>query len=130
LIYIDTSAFMKLIWREGETAALERFMGDRPGQQWVSSTLLVIEVRRAAVRINLAHLPRVDVALDKVARVGIGDAVVESAGRLRDPALRSLDAIHLATAILLGDAVDVMVTYDKRLATAAEAYKIPTVAPC
>ena len=124
MIYVDTSAFMKLIWREDETAALERFLAARPGQRWVSSTLLVIEVRRAAVRINLAHLPRADVALNKVAHVGIGDAVVESAGRLRDPALRSLDAIHLATAILLGDAVDVMVTYDKRLAAAAATHKI------
>ena len=94
------------------------------------STLLVIEVRRAAVRVNLAHMPRADVALDKVTHVGIGDAVVESAGRLRDPALRSLDAIHLATAIMLGDAVDVMITYDKRLAAAAAAHKIVTVAPC
>ena len=82
------------------------------------------------MRINLAHLPRADVALDKVARVGISDAVVESAGRLRDPALRSLDAIHLATALMLGDAVDVMVTYDKRLAAAAAAHKIAAVAPC
>jgi predicted nucleic acid-binding protein len=44
--------------------------------------------------------------------------------------LRSLDAIHLATAMLLGDAVDVMITYDKRLAAVAAAHKIPTVAPC
>ena len=130
MIYVDASAFVKLIWREDETAALERFLADRPDQEWVSSTLLVVEVRRAAARINLAHLPRSDVAFDKVVHVGIGDAVVESASRLRDPALRSLDAIHLATAVLLGDAVDVMVTYDKRLAAAAEAHKIATAAPC
>lgn len=56
-------------------------------------------------------------------------AIVESASRLPDPLLRSLDAIHLATAILLRSDLELFVTYDSRLADAAAAYGIPTAGP-
>jgi predicted nucleic acid-binding protein len=57
------------------------------------------------------------------------DCLVESASRLPDHSLRSLDAIHLATALLLRDDLEVIVTYDKRLATVAEAHHLPVDSP-
>lgn len=70
-----------------------------------------------------------DVLLTTIGRVEISDPVIESAGRLPDPLLRSLDAIHLATALLIRDDVDVLVSYDQRLLDAAQAHGIPTAAP-
>lgn len=55
--------------------------------------------------------------------------VVESASRLPEPLLRTLDAIHVATALLLGADVDALVSYDDRMLSAAEAYDIPTACP-
>jgi uncharacterized protein len=130
VIYVDSSALVKLVLLEDETAALRAFLADRAAEQMVSSSLLIVEVRRAVQRVRPSQLPRVDVILSDVMDVAIGDGTIESASRLPDPALRSLDAIHLATALLIRDKVDVLITYDKRLAEAAQARKIPTVAPC
>jgi predicted nucleic acid-binding protein len=61
--------------------------------------------------------------------VGVTRAVLESASRLPDPAARSLDAIHLATALQLRQDLDAMVTYDERLASAAGRQQLPVVVP-
>lgn len=74
-------------------------------------------------------LPRVDLLLSQLTLVAIGDAVVESASRLPARMLRSLDAIHLATALLLGAELEEFVTYDTRLADAATAHGVHTVSP-
>jgi predicted nucleic acid-binding protein len=130
LIYLDSSAFLKSIWNEAESQALGRYLDGRSGEPLVSSVLLAIEARRTVLRHKPALILRTDVLLADVMQVSITDPVVESASRVPEKMLRSLDAIHLATALLLGDAVDVMVTYDKRLAAAAAAHEIATVAPC
>ena len=56
-------------------------------------------------------------------------AVLESAGRLPDPLLRTLDAIHIATAVLIRDDVDVLISYDQRMLTAATTYGLPITSP-
>lgn len=130
MIYIDTSAFLKLITEEeAEAAALRGYLDDLGTPQFVSSTLLTVEARRGTIRASPGRLPRVDVMLADVAKIAISDAVMESASRLKGRMLRSLDAIHLATVLLIRDDVDVLLTYDQRLLDTAEAHQIPTAAP-
>lgn len=127
MIYLDTSAFLKLVKPEPETAAFEAFVDGR--SDFVASALLAIEARRGALRRAPRSLPRVDLLLRDVELVAMSPAIVESASRLPDPLLRSLDAIHLATAILLRSDLELFVTYDSRLADAAAAYGVPTAGP-
>jgi predicted nucleic acid-binding protein len=127
LIYLDTSAALKLVREEAESAATSAFVGDRT--DLVSSTLLAVETRRGTLRNDPSALPRVDVFLSRIDMIGISDAVIESAGRLPDGMVRSLDAIHLATALLVREELDVLLTHDTRLLRAAEAHGLPTAAP-
>ncbi len=127
MIYIDTSALLRVIFPDDTTPVLEEYLGRDP--ELVSSTLLQVEARRGTLRRAPRRLPQVDVVLREVEIVGIGDAVIESAGRLSDPHLRSLDAIHLATALLIGEDVEALLTYDDRLADAARAHGLAVVSP-
>ncbi len=129
MIYLDTSAFVKLVWAEPESDALSRFLTERSATPLVSSVLLTVETRRAVQREDPSALARADLLLTRIGRIGMTASVVESASRLPDRSLRSLDAIHLATALLLRDDLDVIVTYDKRLATVAEAHHLPVGSP-
>ena len=119
-LYLDTSAAMKLAVAEPESKALRGFLsGCVDG--FVSSVLLVVEMRRAALRVDdpelaLAAVGRV---IPTIRLVRIDDEVVAQAGIFTPPSLRSLHAIHLATAHLLGAAVEAMVCYDTRLSAAA-----------
>ena len=129
MIYLDTSAFVKLVWVEPESDALGRFLTRRPVTPLVSSSLLTVETRRAVQREDPSALARADLLLTRVGRIGMTASIVESASRLPDRSLRSLDAIHLATALLLREDLDVFVTFDKRLATAAEAHHLVVDSP-
>jgi uncharacterized protein len=130
LIYLDTSALLKLVKDdEAEGPALRYHLAGAAEPQLVSSTLLAVEARRGMLRTRPDGLSKVDLLLAEVSQVGITDAVIESASRLPDPLLRSLDAIHLATALLIREDVEVMLTYDVRLRAAAEAHGLPTAAP-
>lgn len=129
MIYLHTSAFVKLIRGEGETSALQAFLRQRPGAPLVSSALLVVETRRAILREAPGQLARADLLLTRIDQVDVTRAVLEAASRLPDPALRSLDAIHLATALQLDQDLEALVTYDSRLAAAAERQKLPVATP-
>jgi uncharacterized protein len=130
LIYVDTSALLKLVKAdEDEGPALRAYLADATEPRLVSSTLLAVEARRGMLRARPDGLPKVDLLLADVAQIGISDAVTECAGRLPDPMLRSLDAIHLATVLLVRDDVDVLLSYDDRLVAAAKAHGIPTASP-
>lgn len=129
MIYLDTSAFVKLIWDEKESRALQSYLLENESAPLVASVLLVVETRRAVLREDPPSMVRADLLLSRVGQIGIGPAVVESAGRLPEPALRSLDAIHLATALMLQGDLRAMVTYDDRLARAASAQRVPVVSP-
>jgi uncharacterized protein len=126
LIYVDTSAFLKTVWHETESPALAEFLRDRPT---VSSALLAVEARRSTLREDSNLLPRADLLLEDVTQIDLSAAVLESASRLPGPHLRTLDAIHLATALLIRDDIESVVTYDSRLLAAAEAHGLPTAAP-
>ena len=129
MIYLDTSAFVKLIRGERETPALQAFLSDRPAGPLVSSALLVVETRRGILREAPDQLTRADLLLTRIDQVEVTRSVLEAASRLPDPALRSLDAIHLATALQLEGDLEALVTYDSRLAAAAARQKLPVVTP-
>lgn len=127
MIYVDTSALLKLVRPEEGSAGVVALLKDRT--DLVSSSLLAVEARRGAIRNDPTTLPRVDLLLAEFELVGISDTVIESASRLPDPMLRSLDAIHLATALLIRDDIDTLLSYDDRLLTAATSHGLPTAAP-
>jgi predicted nucleic acid-binding protein len=129
VIYLDTSAFVRLVRGERETPALQAFLRDRPAGPPVSSALLVVETRRAVLREAPDQLARTDLLLTRIGQVDVTRSVLEAASRLPDPGLRSLDAIHLATALQLAGDLEALVTYDGRLAAAAGRQKLPVVSP-
>jgi predicted nucleic acid-binding protein len=95
----------------------------------VSSALLRVEALRACVRYGVDEVARAARALVGLALVPLDDQVLEAAATLTPTELRSLDAIHLATALSLGDELGAMFVYDARLAAAALAAGIPVEAP-
>jgi len=126
--YVDTSALVKLVVAEPETAALQNWLGEQT-QPLVSSDLARAELVRATRRAAPDRLVRAREVLDILVLTEVGTAIFEAAGRLEPPALRTLDALHLAAALDLVDDLDGMVTYDDRLASAAQLHGIPVIAP-
>lgn len=124
--YLDTSAFLKLVVEEAESPALRSWCSSH-GPVW-SSQLLQTEARRAGERLGVPRRS-VDDALDMVSLVSPNASTFRVAGDLPPASLRSLDALHLATALELGDDLQGMVAYDERLAGAAHAQSVPVVAP-
>lgn len=132
MIYLDSAALVKMIREEDETPQLISWLGSQADDELVSSALVEVEVPRALRRNQPEVLGVVAVVLGRIARVDIDAAVRATAGAYMDPLLRSLDAIHLATADLLvasGQHVTAFVTYDKRLAAAAADAGLTVVAP-
>jgi predicted nucleic acid-binding protein len=131
VIYLDSCALVKLVSSAPETAALERYLRERADQRHVASALVRTEVRRALRRIEAPArtLTTADKLLAAVITISIRDELLDAAGRLAEPGLRSLDAIHLATAQSLGPALTAFVTYDRRLLDAADRAGLPTAAP-
>jgi predicted nucleic acid-binding protein len=126
-IYVDTSAFMKLITPEVETAALQHYLQFRPLR--VSCGLLRTEALRAAMRLSQEHVAMVRRQMRTVALVDLTRDLMEQAGTLLPAGLRSLDAIHLAAALSLGDELGDLITYDARMVAAAEAQGLSAVSP-
>lgn len=126
--YLDTSALVKLVVAETESQALMAWLAET-GDEWVSSDLARTELLRVTRRAAPELLLRARQVLDSVTLVDVTTHVYEAAARIEPVALRTLDAIHLAAAIDLGDDLEAIVTYDDRLAHAAAANGIPTAAP-
>jgi uncharacterized protein len=118
--YVDTSAALKLLVEESHSTAFAAFYDAEGGASWVSSALLRIEVMRAVSRSLPALLPDARELLSAFDYIGIDDEVVQRAMDEPDRQLRSLDAIHLATARILGAELTGLVSYDGRLTRAAE----------
>ena len=129
LYYIDTSAALKLLAEESHSRAFAAFYDENAAASWASSALLRIEVIRAVGRVMPAALPDARALLRAFDYVNIDDEVVEAAMNEPDRMLRSLDAIHLATARMLGPDLDGLATYDDRLAVAARDAGMPVIDP-
>jgi predicted nucleic acid-binding protein len=116
--YLDSSAIVKLAVREPESLALRRYLRRR--QPLVSSALARTEVMRALLPAGDEALARGRSVLQRLDLVRVNDRILQAAGVLLPRELRSLDAIHLATAAELGAELDALVTYDDRMAAAAK----------
>jgi len=89
------------------------------GRLLAASDLVRTELRRAAARAGGAAVAAVEVLLDRLVLVRLEAPLLDAAGRMEPPALRSLDAIHVQSALVLGEQIAALVTYDKRMADAA-----------
>jgi predicted nucleic acid-binding protein len=126
VFYVDTSAFLKLVVSERESKAMRDWVASsRPC--W-SSQLLRSEATRAARRLGV-DTALVNQALDVVSLVMPAPSTFLLAGGLEPPQLRTLDALHLAAALELGDDLDGLVTYDTRMMEAAQAAGIAVITP-
>ncbi|MFI8457732.1 type II toxin-antitoxin system VapC family toxin [Kitasatospora sp. NPDC085464] len=131
MIYLDSCAILKLLVPEDESAALRTFLSSRGSEGHATSALAQVEVPRALIRIG-APPELLDASadlLDRLLRIRLSDPVLRAASRFAAPHLRTLDAVHLATAEHLEHALTAFVTYDKRLAEAAEGRDLPVIAP-
>jgi predicted nucleic acid-binding protein len=126
--YIDTSALVKLVSTEAETPALHDWVTTN-APELVSSDLLRTELLRAVRRSGAAHDLDVDDGLAAIDMLPATGAVFDAAGTLEPLELRSLDAVHLATAIDIRDDCDGFITYDDRLAAAARHHGLDVLAP-
>lgn len=126
-VYLDSSALVKLVVAEQESPALARYLGRRAVR--VSSALARVEVTRAVRAHGEAALVRAGQVLGAVDLLGLDDPLLEVAASLDGTHLRSLDAIHLAAALALGDDLAQLVTYDHRMADHAAALGLDVVAP-
>jgi predicted nucleic acid-binding protein len=127
-VYLDSSAIVKLVFNEPETPGLERFLREWPRR--ISTAVASIETMRAARLVGdsdvVGHAIRV---LAAIHLIDLDHTIVKTACEVDPPALRSLDAIHLATALSLGADLAGMVVYDRRLAAAARAADLTVWAP-
>lgn len=132
-IYADASALVKLVTEEPQTAALEAFIG---AGELLSSELILAEVPRALRRIDSERpgaeldpmLERADNLLEAITIAPVEPLLLEAAGEFAEPGLRTLDAVHVITAIYL-EPIDAFLTYDARQAESARLAGLRTVAP-
>jgi len=118
---------VKLVLREAEEKALRAEMAEWEG--YVSSALLGLEAIRACSRHRGEYARDAREWLLDVALLPLDDAVLHTAAQLGPAELRSLDALHLATALSIRDELGIFVTYDERLAAAAEVNGLRVIQP-
>jgi len=124
--YADASALVKLVVDEPGSAAVGRWYLE--SDRVLTSVVGIVEMRRACARRSY-DAARLEAIVRSVDVVAVTSDVAERAGALRPSELRTLDAIHLATALALGADLETFITYDTRLAAAAQALAIRVVSP-
>lgn len=121
MIYLDSAAVVKLVHAESESQALRDWLDERANIGWTSSVLAEIESSRALARYAPEAITRLHPVLDLIDLVELDAGIRITAQTLKPVTVRSLDAIHLATALRIRSRLTSFVTYDKRLADAAQA---------
>jgi predicted nucleic acid-binding protein len=129
LIYLDSSALLKLLFEEGESAALAQWLEQHVGTPAVSSEVARVEVLRASRRLNPAALPAARSLLAQLDLIPLTSVLLAEAAEVGDPLLRTLDALHLASAMSIRTELSAFVAYDHRLAAAAAAFGLDPVRP-
>jgi uncharacterized protein len=127
MIYIDTSAMLKLVHPERESEALRAWLAIHPGDL-VSSALIRTEARRALLRNDPGALPHLPAILSVIAQIPVSETVLDSAAMFPGPLPRALDAIHLASAQSI-PAVTAVLAYDKHLIDAARSAGLAVASP-
>jgi len=130
MIYLDSSALIKLVLPEPESAALEAYLAGTDGRL-ASSKLAITEVHRALIRADATRDDRVaaDELLDDLALLPVDDTLLRGAAALPGRQVRSLDALHVATAHDLAAHLHAVVTYDKRMAALCAELQLPVQQP-
>jgi uncharacterized protein len=126
-VYLDSSAIVKLAVVEAESDALRRYLA--PFSLQFTSIIARVEVVRAVRGAEPSSVPLARAILDSMESLELTDAVVNMAAQLEPPLLRSLDAVHLASALLLQPRLDTLVTYDRRMLAVAQMAGLRTAAP-
>jgi predicted nucleic acid-binding protein len=130
MIYLDTAAVVKLVRREDASDALVDWLNEQVDRTFVSSSLVEVELPRALRRHEPALLTAAPAVLAQISVYDVDETVRATAAAYEDPLIRSLDAIHLATAdAVLGDDLTAFVSYDRRLLATAEKLGLPTASP-
>jgi uncharacterized protein len=138
VIYLDTSAILKLVRREPETDALTDHLKRHAQQDLITSALATVEVARALIALGATTVAanavrRSDrIHLDEdtvIPAIAVTSTVLDFARTMSPAVLRSLDTIHVATAQLAGDELAHLITYDKRMIAAAVAAGLRTASP-
>jgi hypothetical protein len=129
VIYLDSSALVKLAIVEPESEALRAYLAERADDPRISSDLVRVEVTRAVMRSQPSALLQAQQAVSRVNKLLVGPELLATAASLQPPTLRSLDAIHLASALLLRNRLTAFVGYDGRLNAAARAAGLPVATP-
>jgi predicted nucleic acid-binding protein len=125
--YLDSSAIVKLAVAEPESGPLRRYLRRRT--PYVSSALARAEVARALLPFGATAIQRAETVLARIDLVRVSDTVLRAAGGLLPEEVRTLDAIHLATAAQLGEDLARLVTYDTRMRAVAELLGLDVAAP-
>lgn len=125
--YLDASAYVKLVTAEPESPSLLELLAAWPHR--ASCSLLRTEVLRAVRWQPPETIETARRGLEWLLLVSLEDALLEAAGLLDRAVLRSLDAIHLAAALALGDELGILVTYDDRMKEGAELLGLPVASP-
>ncbi|MET0964808.1 MAG: type II toxin-antitoxin system VapC family toxin [Nakamurella sp.] len=129
MIYCDSSALLKLIFLEPETAELRQWLFARTDSPLTSSELARVEVLRGCRRVDESVLPAARALLADLELIPLSGRVIDTAGDLPDPLLRSLDALHLASALSIAPDLTAFIAYDRRLSAAAAEAGLNTVQP-
>lgn len=128
-LYLDTSAAVKLVRVERETRALRTWLGRRPDRTLVTSALTRVELPRAVAPFGPAATAQAAALAGSLEQVALTDALLDRAAALGPSVLRSLDAIHLAAALLVGPDLEAVITYDHRMIDAADLLGLPVAHP-
>ena len=126
-VYLDSSALVRLVVLERESRALADHLRERPNR--ASCALARVEVIRAVRAHGRLATNRARQLLERTSLLRLDDLLLDRAAGLDGPTLRSLDAIHLAAALTLGDDLVELITYDNRMSGAADDIGLPVIAP-
>lgn len=127
-LYFDTSALAKLVLAEEESEALREWVGARPGTPRITNAVGVVELQRLAARVSQSALGAAVQLLARIDQLDLTPTALSRAAQLPPPEVRTLDALHLASASELAD-LEALVTYDVRMISAAVAYGLPVASP-
>jgi predicted nucleic acid-binding protein len=129
MIYLDSAAVVKLVHAEPESPALRAWLNERAETDWTSSVLVEIESFRALARYAPEAVTRLHPVLDQIELIDMNPRVRVLGQTVIPVTIRSLDAIHLGTALTLRDNLTSFITYDKRMLEAATAAGLPVDSP-
>jgi predicted nucleic acid-binding protein len=129
MIYLDSSALLKLLFEEPESAALALWISEQAGRPMVSSELVKVEVVRAARRLDADVVSAARMLISQLDLIPLSSGLLNEASDVDEPLLRTLDAVHLASALSIQADLADFVAYDNRLVAAAKAAGIESIRP-